>query len=390
MEPYTSGPKHIYNLTDLENAALPKATKMVREFWQGGAGDMKTLKENMSVFDDYRIRTRVMVDVSEIDMRPTTKIFGKDYAVPIGFAPAAFHQFADDDGEVATARAAKAKNWLMGLSSYSTKSLEDVKQAGGENVNVLQLYVFQNRETTKKLVQRAEKAGYKAIALTVDTPVVAVRPADVYNEFKLPGHIKMGNFDSFGHGVIDNPVSPNSLARQAVTVGGEKSEQAKKSNALDPTLTWDETIKWLRSITKLEIWVKGVTSAEDAEAAVNAGVDGIWVSNHGGRQLDSALATLDSLPEVVAAVNKRVPVHVDGGFRRGADVFKALALGADFVHVGRPVLYGLLYDGQKGVELMAKILEDELKYCMMFAGTRNIAEIQRHKLVRKAHHLERL
>ncbi|VVT47480.1 uncharacterized protein SAPINGB_P001732 [Magnusiomyces paraingens] len=387
MTKYQSPPAKIISIKDLERASLPLATKQVREFWAGGASEEFTLAENISVFDEYRIRTKVMTDVSNIDMRPK-EIFGKKYSFPIGFAPSGFHQLATEEGEIATAKAAKSHNWLMALSSYSTKSLEEVKQAGGENVAVLQLYVFQNRETTKKLVERAEKAGYKAIALTVDTPVVGMRPADNYNNFKLPSYVKLGNFES-RDGAIDNPVSPDSIARKAV-LDDSKKEEIKTSNALDPTLTWSSTIPWLRSITKMEIWVKGVATAEDTKDAINAGVDGIWVSNHGGRQLDSTLASLDSLPEVVAAANGKVPIHFDGGIRRASDAFKALALGADFVWVGRPVLYGLLYNGQKGVELMETIFETELANVMMFAGTPNVSGIDKSRIVKKGHRLQKL
>ncbi|VVT57022.1 uncharacterized protein SAPINGB_P005495 [Magnusiomyces paraingens] len=386
MANYKSPPAKIISIKDLENAALPRASKSVREYWAGGASEEKTLAENSSVFDEYRIRTRVMVDVSQIDTSAT--LFGRKYRLPIGFAPSAFHQLATDDGEVATARAAKAHNWAMGLSSYSTKPLEDVKLAGGDSAQVLQLYVFQNRKTTEDLVRRAEKAGYKAIALTVDTPVIGIRPADIYNDFKLPPHVKLGNFGA-DQGPIDNPTSPQSETRDAVT-DESKREDLKNTNTLDPSLTWEETIPWLRSITSMQIWAKGVATAEDTEAAIAAGVDVVWVSNHGGRQLDSTLATLDSLPEVVAAARGRVPVHFDGGVRRASDVFKALALGADFVWVGRPVLYGLLYDGQNGVELMQTIFETELANIMMFAGTTSIKEIDSRRLVRKGLRIEKL
>lgn len=388
MPEYTSPPAKIISIKDLEKAALPLATKQTRDYWAGGASDEITLRENSSVFDEYRIRTKVMTDVSKINTHPKAKLFGKEWSVPIGLAPSAFHQLACEEGELATARAAKAHNWPMGLSSYSTKSLEDVKAAGGDSVTVLQLYVFQNRATTKALVERAEKAGYKALALTVDTPVIGMRPADIYNDFKLPYHMKLGNFGS-DEGPIDNPTSPQSDTRQAVT-DDSKKEDLHNTNTLDPSLTWEETIPWLRSITKMQIFVKGVATAEDTELAIQAGVDAIWVSNHGGRQLDSTLATLDSLPEVVAAARGRVPVHFDGGVRRASDVFKALALGADFVWVGRPVLYGLLYDGQTGVELMETILENELTNIMMFAGTVNTSEITKKKLVRKGPRIEKL
>lgn len=388
MSEYQSPPAKIFSISDLEKASMPKAQKFVREYWASGASDQVTLRENMSAFDEYRIRTKVLVDVSNINIKPK-KVFGKEFKLPVGIAPTAFHRLGTDEGEVTTARAAKAGNWAMGLSSYATRTLEDVKEAGGDNAVVLQLYIFQNRETTKSLVQRAEKAGYKALALTVDTPVIGMRPADTYNDFTLPPHIKLANFVGEDGEVIDNPISPTSVSQQSVTDDAIK-DVAKKTNTLDASLNWKETIPWLRSITNMEIYVKGVATAEDAEEAIKAGVDGIWVSNHGGRQLDSTLPTIESLPEVVKAVRGRVPVHVDGGVRRGGDVFKLLALGADFVWVGRPVLYGLLYDGENGIRLMQSIIEKELITTMMMAGTPTLADIDSSRLARKGPRYEKL
>lgn len=379
---YHSDPAKIVSLNDLEKVAMPRAAKMVREYWESGANDQQTLQENILGFDQYRIRTKVLVDVSNVSLKPA-KLFGKQYDVPIGIAPAAFHRLATDEGEVATAKAAKSRNWAMGLSSYSTRTLEDVKEAGGDNVAFLQLYVFQNKETSEKLVRRAEKAGYKAIALTVDTPAIGMRYANMYSEFKLPSYVSLANF---GDGV-DNPINPSPYKTKD---DGTPQAPVVNTNTIDSALTWKETIPWLRSITNLEIWLKGVATAEDAEEAVKAGVDGIWVSNHGGRQLDSTLSTIDSLPEVVEAVKGRIPVHVDGGIRRGGDVFKMLALGADFVWLGRPVLYGLLYDGQQGLDLMQSILEKELEMTMMMAGTTSIDQIDKTRLARRGPRFERL
>lgn len=375
-----SKPKTIASISDLEKAAMPYAPKIARDYWQSGANEMITVAENMSAFNNYRMRTRVMRDVSRLDTKAKAPLFGKSYSLPIGIAPSAFHQMATEEGEVATAKAALQKNVPMGLSSYSNKSLEDVKKAGGDSVVFLQLYVFQNRKTTEELVQRAEKAGYKALALTVDTPMIGKRLSDEYNEFKLPAHLSLGNFGTSSSGPIDIGMTPGSVSKQGMEDGHDTTNS--EANALDPSLNWAETIPWLKSITNMQIWAKGVATAEDTELAIAAGIDGIWVSNHGGRQLDSTLAAIDSLPEVVAAAKGRVPVHVDGGVRRGGDIFKALALGADFVWLGRPILYGLQYDGQKGVELALNILGEEFRYVMALTGTVKTDEINRKQLVR--------
>lgn len=383
-----SKPKTILSINDLERASMPYAFKLARDYWQSGANEMLTVKENLSAFHKLKIRTKVMTDVSDIDIKPKNKLFNHHFSIPVGIAPSAFHQMACEEGEVATAKAAASRNVPMTLSSYSNRSLEDVIEASNGSAVMLQLYVFQNRKTTEKLVHKAEKAGYKALALTVDTPFIGKRFSDEYNEFKLPSHLSLGNFSSTGSGPIDIGMQSDSANKKKL-----KNDEGLKSsdiNALDPSLTWQETIPWLKSITKLEIWVKGIATAEDAEAAIAAGVDGIWVSNHGGRQLDSTLATIDSLPEVIAAVRGRVPVHVDGGFRNGRDVFKALALGADFVWVGRPILYGLQYNGQQGVELALDIFKEELKYVMAMTGNTSTSTINKRQLMRVGPALSRL
>lgn len=383
--------QQIISLDDLEKAAMPYAQKMARDYWQAGANEEITLAENKSAFDYYKIRSRVLRNVVSIDTSPKTELFGKKYEFPVGIAPSAFHQMACDEGEVATAKAAKAKNVPMGLSSYSNKPLQDVKAAGGDNVIFLQLYVFKNRKTTEDLVRRAEKAGYKGIMLTVDTPLIGRRYTDLRNDFKLPSHLKLGNFpESSSSGPVDVGVEAESGSRQQFAGDEELAKNDDTANVIDPKLNWEETIPWLRSITKMQIWAKGVATYEDAALAVEAGLDGIIVSNHGGRQLDSTLATIDALPEVVEAVQGRIPVHIDGGFRRGNDVFKALALGADFVWIGRPVLYGLQFDGQKGVEKVLEILHEDLRYTMALSGNTKTSDINRKCLVRIGPSITRL
>ena len=264
----------------------------------------------------------------------------------------------------------------MMLSSLSTTSMEDVAEASGHGLRWMQLYVYRNREITKSIIQRAEKAGYKAIVVTADTPVIGKRLVDTRDHFNLPPNLHLANFSSTS--------AAYSLS------GGREAEgsflQKYSTELLDPSLTW-EGIDWIRSMTQLPVLVKGILTAEDAVEAVKHGVQGIIVSNHGGRQLDGVLATvsrssflpsfhlslplsvqIDALSEVVSAVEGRVEVYMDGGVRQGTDVLKALALGARAVFIGRPILWGLTYNGQEGVERVLEILRDELKTAMMLSG----------------------
>lgn len=371
----------ILSLADLETVSMPMAPQQARDYWESGANEMDTVKDNKNAFNNYRIRPRAMRGVTHIDT--SRELFGHTYATPIGLAPSAFHGMATFDGECATAKGAESRNWPMGLSSYSNKPLEDVKKSGPNSAIFFQLYVFRNRETTKKLVQQVEKAGYKAIALTVDTPYLGQRYSDHRDNFKLPRHLHLGNFP---HSNASGPIDVGNESGSGSRMGNQDST----SNTIDPSICWEETIPWLRSITNLQIWAKGVATAEDAESAIEAGIDGIWVSNHGGRQLDQTLATIESLPEVVEQVKGRVPVHVDGGFRRGGDVFKALALGADFVWVGRPVLHGLQYNAQAGVELMIDLLGTEFRYVMAMTGCTKVSDIKKSQLVRVGTAIQKL
>jgi (S)-2-hydroxy-acid oxidase len=292
----------------------------------------------------------------------------------------------------------------MGLSSFSTTSLEDVKGGLGEHPGALQLYLFEKREQSRKLIQRAKKAGYKAVMLTVDTPVLGRRNLEIRNQFKLPKHLKVANFNRDES--LDDGARPEEKTTEPAT-DPETNESPKRSestgrtppkgpitfhtHAPNPTLNWERDIAWLQEqcYPEMQVWVKGIATGEDALLACHHGVDGIIVSNHGGRQLNGALATIDALPDVVAAVHSlvgkngnRIPVHVDGGIRHGTDVFKALALGADFVWIGRPVLWGLAYKGQEGVELALRLIGDEFRLCMGLAGTTRVADIGKEYLVK--------
>jgi (S)-2-hydroxy-acid oxidase len=383
-------------ISELEKLAAERMDKQTRDYYNEGADSGSTLAENISAYQKYRIRPRVLRDISSIDT--SVSIFGHKNSVPLGVAPTAMQGLAHSEGELATARACKNMNIVMGLSSFSTTSLEDVKEAlGPEHPGALQLYLFEDRDQSERLIQRAKKAGYKAVFLTVDTPVLGRRNLEIRNQFTLPKHLKVANFNQEKNG--EKEVETHDRDAEASEEHNGSKEQSPNgrtppkgpitfhTHAPNPTLCWERDIAWLKEQChpEMEVWVKGIATSEDALLACHHGVDGIVVSNHGGRQLNGALATLDALPEVAEAVrsqSKRIPVHVDGGIRHGTDVFKALALGADFVWVGRPVLWGLAYKGQEGVELCLKLLSDESKLCMGLAGVTKVEDIGKEYLVK--------
>lgn len=334
----------VLTISELESIAHDRMDKQTRDYYNEGADSGSTLRENISAYSKYRIRPRVLRDVSKIDT--ATEIFGHRNPIPMGVAPTAMQKLAHPDGELGTARACKKAGVAMGLSSFATETLEDVgRECEGQVPNVLQLYLFEEREHSAKLIRRAKKAGYKAVFLTVDTPYLGRRNLEIRNQFKLPPHFKIANFaeeqepalqDEKVDGEQNTPRRP--LPQRKISepgyFDGEKRVAPKgpitfHSHAANPTLCWEKDIDWLKQqcYPEMQVWVKGVATGEDALLAVHHGVDGIVVSNHGGRQLNGALATLDALPDVVEAVQGKIPVHVDGGIRHGTDVFKALALG---------------------------------------------------------------
>ncbi|KAI4241536.1 MAG: hypothetical protein L6R40_004516 [Gallowayella cf. fulva] len=387
------------SIAELEKHAEQRMDKQTRDYYNEGADNGSTLLENCQTYSKYRIRPRVLRDISLIDT--SCPLFGAKSPLPLGVAPTAMQCLAHPDGEAATARACRQAGLVMGLSSFATTTLEDVAAASGPNPRVLQLYLFEEREHSRKLIQRAKVAGYKAVFLTVDTPMLGRRNLEIRNQFKLPKPYKIANFPEDSDSAAAKTVMDGSASDTADEGEDKKSDSApdqpvgKKrtppsgpisfhTHAPNPTLSWEHDIGWLKDqcSPEMQVWVKGIATAEDAILAVHHRVDGIVVSNHGGRQLNGALATLDALPEVVEAVQGKIPVHIDGGIRHGTDVFKALALGADFVWIGRPVLWGLSYKGQEGVELCLRLLRDEFMLCMGLAGTVRVEEISKDYLVK--------
>ncbi|HET9251152.1 MAG TPA: alpha-hydroxy acid oxidase [Candidatus Eisenbacteria bacterium] len=346
-------------VTDLEEVARARLPRSVYDYYAGGAEDEQTLEANRDAFRHVFLRPRALVGVSAVD--PSTSVLGVPVSMPVLIAPTAYQRMAHPDGELATARAAGAAGTIMIVSTIATCSLEEVAAAATGPL-WFQLYMAPEREICRDLLRRAEAAGYRAICLTVDTPVLGRRERDVRNRFSLPPGLTLRNFEG------DRATMPRTKAGSGFAVAA--------SRLIDSSLTWD-SVAWIRSETKLPIVVKGVIAAADADLAVQAGVSGIVVSNHGGRQLDGCEPTLRALPHVVEAVAGRVEVLMDGGVRRGTDVLKALGLGARAVLVGRPVLWGLAAGGEQGVRFTLEMMRSELVMAMGLSGCPTVGAITR-------------
>jgi isopentenyl diphosphate isomerase/L-lactate dehydrogenase-like FMN-dependent dehydrogenase len=348
------------NLNDYEALAATRLDAAAWDYLQGGAENELTLHENVAAFARIRLRPRMLVDVSTRDLRAA--VLGTPVSMPILVAPTAYHGLAHPDGECATARAAGEAETVMVVSTFATRSLEEVAQAAAGPL-WFQLYVYSDRSVSEALVRRAEAAGYRALVLTVDAPRLGTRERDVRNGFGLPPHLTMANFAEQYASIYNREPGASSLAAHFTAL-------------LDPSLTW-EAVAWLRGITSLPILVKGVLTAEDAELAIAHSADGIIVSNHGGRQLDGVPAAIEALTEVAAATAGRCEVYLDGGVRRGTDVLKALAIGAHAVLVGRPVLWGLAVDGAAGARRVLELLRAELDLALALSGRPALASVDR-------------
>ena len=353
------------NLLELEDMARAKVPRAIFDYIAGGAEDEVTLRRNREAFGRWALRPRVLRDVSKRDTK--TVLLGERVSMPVCVAPTSFHALVHPEGEVATARGSAAAETILIASTVSTKPLEEIA-AAADAPRWFQLYVYKDRAVTEELVNRAVKAGYKALCLTADTPVLGRRERDGRNAFTLPPGFGIANLKPAGLDGMPE-VEQGSAFAQYVT------------DLLDSSLTWDD-VDWLKSISPLPLVVKGIMTAEDAVLAVDHGIAGIVVSNHGGRQLDSTLGSLDALPEVVAAVRGRIEVYLDGGIRRGTDVLKALALGAKAVFVGRPVLWGLALGGADGVRAVLDELRTELDTAMALAGCAALKDIESSLVLR--------
>ncbi|GMU02185.1 hypothetical protein KH5H1_63050 [Corallococcus caeni] len=350
-----------------EHQARARLPADVFDYVFGGSDDECSLRDSRRAFDAWWLRPGVLVDVARCDT--SVELLGTRLSHPLGVAPMAYQALAHPDGEVATARAAGALGGLMVVSTMASRTLEDVAAAATGPL-WFQVYCFRERAVTTALIRRAEAAGYQALVLTVDAPRLGRRMRDLRSGFGLPAHVRAANFDAGVNAALGARAS------------GESGIASHASRDFDPSLTW-EAVEWVRSVSKLPVLLKGVLTAEDTARAVAAGVDGVIVSNHGGRQLDGAIPPLEALPEVVATAKGRCEVLMDGGIRRGTDVLKALALGAKAVLVGRPVYWGLATGGEEGVGHLLSLLREELELALALAGRPSLPSLDASVLRRR-------
>ncbi len=316
-------------------------------YFAGGAGDELTLGENLAAFGRWALRPRVLVDVGAAT--PATTVLGAPVSLPVLIAPTALLRLAHPAGEPGVARAAAAANTIYCLSTLATAAPAEVARAAPGAPRWFQLYCYRDRGLTRALVAQAADAGFQAIVLTADMPFYGRRERDLRTGFAVPADVEVPSFAAASAG-----------RRRAATV-------AEMIDLLDPTLTWRD-LDELAGLSDLPVLIKGVLTAEDARLAVEHGAAGIVVSNHGGRQLDTAVASLDALPEIAHAVAGAVPVILDGGVRRGTDVVKALALGAQAVMVGRPMVWALAVGGEAGVLHALELLREEVRLALALLG----------------------
>jgi len=345
------------DISGLEALAAQRLDPMALDYFRGGADAELTVADNVAAWSRLRLRPHVLRNVATVST--ATSVLGVAVRAPVLVAPTAYHRLAGPEGEAGTAAGAADAGTVMVLSTFATQTLEEVAAAAPAAPRWFQLYVYRDRGFSRDLVARAVAAGYRALVVTVDLPVLGNRTRDVRNAFALPEPMVLAH-------------SPDVLLRHDDAEPSAGSALASHVQAVvDPGLTFDD-IAWLRDISGLPVVVKGVLRGDDAAACVDSGAAAVVVSNHGGRQLDGVVATADALAEVVGAVAGGAEVYVDGGIRRGTDVLRALALGARAVLVGRPVLYGLAVGGRVGVRDVLTTLTDELATAMALCGVTGV------------------
>jgi len=336
----------LLNVHDYERAAEEALDPAAFGYFAGAANDEWTMRENRAAFERWVLRPRMLVDVSEVTT--ATSVLGTDVSMPLLVAPTAFQRMAHPEGELAMARGAAAAGTVLCLSTLATATIEDVAKASGAGARWFQLYWSSDRGVVQDLLDRAAANGFTALVLTVDLPELGRRERDLRTGFEIPEEIPVPIFLSLAESV--GAISPTDI-----------------NWAVDKSLTWRD-LEWLRSVSSLPLLVKGILTAEDAVLAVESGAEGVVVSNHGGRQLDGVAAALDALPEVVEAIGDRATVLMDSGIRRGTDVVKALALGAEAVLAGRAPLWGLATGGADGVQAVLELLREEIALALALCG----------------------
>jgi 4-hydroxymandelate oxidase len=343
----------LLNVWDFERAAEQALTPAAHGYYAGGSGDEVTLRRNVEAYLQWQLRPRVLVDVATCTT--ATTVLGHEISMPLLVAPVAFQRVAHPDGEIGMARAALAAGTAFCLSTMATSTPAEIAATGA--LRFYQLYVFQDDGMTREVVARAREHGFSALVLTVDTPVLGRRERDFRTGFALPAGIKV------------------------TSLGGEGYTPAGAFALVSPSVSWRD-IERLASMSELPVVIKGVLTREDALLACEHGAAGLVVSNHGGRQLDGVSATIDALPEVAEAVDGRIEVLIDGGIRRGADVVRALALGARAVLAGRAPLWGLAVGGEQGALHVLELLRDEILLALRLVGATSPADVGRDRVAR--------
>lgn len=349
-------------LDDFESLALQYMSPAVYEYVAGGAGSDQTVIRNRTAFNKLSILPRVLVDVSRIDTAVT--LFGRRHEFPILLAPTGYHKLIQPVGELATVEGANDSGATLVAAAFSTVTFEQMATRSRHPL-WFQLYVQRDRGFTKELIDRVVAAGCEAICVAVDVPVNGPRDRELRAGFRLPGGMERANLSSLGSEIAGGAHRPQGRHIYSAT------------HAAD--VTWED-IDWLRNVVSVPLLVKGVMHPDDAAMAYNAGCDGVMLSNHGGRSVDTVISTIEALPRMTDRLQGRIPVILDGGVRRGTDVFKALALGASAVMIGRPYMYGLAVGGADGVSRVVEILRTELEMTMGLAGCCSLAAIKKDSL----------
>jgi 4-hydroxymandelate oxidase len=351
-------------LSELREVAERRLPADVWAYVEGGSGEEFTLRENHEAYHRWTLQPSQLVGVEAVDLR--TKLLDSQVASPVYIAPTAYHGLVHPAGEIPTARAASSTGTLAMYSTLSSKSMEEISAAAPTGPRWFQLYLQPEFSASRELIGRAERAGFSAIVLTVDAPVLGPRDRQTREGLAIRSPVPVGN----GRHIVPPARAP-------------EFHDDRYQFPPDATATW-ETLTQLREITRLPLVVKGILTPADAQKAVDGGARAVVVSNHGGRQLDGVAPSIEALPGVVSAVKDRAEVYVDGGVRRGSDVLTALALGARGVGIGRPVLWALAAGGEAGVVHFLSLLNTEVAVSMMLAGRRTVADIDGSLVVRRA------
>jgi len=356
--------KQLLNVLDYEKASQSLLEPQAYDYYQSGAMSEHTLIDNITAYQRIKFLPRVLKDVSSINT--SIKLAGRVLRLPLIISPTAFLGMAHPDGELAVAKAANNSNTIMVCSTMSNTPIEEITSVTNAAV-WFQLYVYKDKQATLALIERAKNAGCEALVITVDAPFLGQRERDVKNQFQLPSHLKMSNLHALKNSHLPDKEGHSGLAHYFESL-------------IDKSLTWRD-IGWIKEHANMPVYLKGILHPQDAKLAIEYGVDGIFVSNHGGRQLDGSIASIDALPGIIKSVNQQIPVILDGGIRRGSDILKALALGAQCAGIGRPVIWGLSHSGQQGVEDIFNIFQSELELTMALAGCSDVSSINSNIIV---------